>query len=247
METITRIKDISLSKLNNAEFTYFAGQVINFINTGTAAALHIEESTFQSFTANQQRLVELVDQSHVADETALIAETDKQEDDLLSYLFTTFKNGCSHPIESKRNAAQALYNVTKPYFGVQSKPQRQEVQIVEGMLTDLEKEANAAHMATLGLDAEMTTLKELNTRYKTLLEERASSQAANPVEAAKPIRETMYAQYEEMTTLAWAFSVSSPSDALTSFITNLNKLVDDTNTAYNQRMAQRKKSNDNGE
>lgn len=187
-------------------------------------------------------MIDLVDQSRIASETARITELDKQIDDLLSYFFSTVKTGCNHPIEVKRTAAQALQNVMKPYFGAQSLPQRQQVQTVDGLLKDLKKDENKAHLTALGLSEELVYLEEMNAEYKSLIESRAANQMANPVESAKPIRMEMYDQYDEIVTTAWAFSIASPSDVLTAFITKVNKLIADTNQAYNQRMAERKKS-----
>lgn len=187
-------------------------------------------------------MIDLVDQSRIASETARITELDKQVDDLLSYFFSTVKTGCNHPIEVKRTAAQALQNVMKPYFGAQSLPQRQQVQTVDGLLKDLKKDENKAHLTALDLSEELVYLEEMNAEYKSLIESRAANQMANPVESAKPIRMEMYDQYDEIVTTAWAFSIASPSDVLTAFITKVNKLIADTNQAYNQRMAERKKS-----
>ena len=58
--------------------------------------------------------------------------------------------------------------------------------------------------------------------------------------AAKPVREKMNDEYDEMTTVAFAFSIAAPATELTTFITKLNKLIDNTNTAYNQSRAQMK-------
>ena len=100
------------------------------------------------------------------------------------------------------------------------------------------KEEVATYIETLGLVEEIERLDTLNARYFDLLTRRADSQVTNAVESAKPIRTEMDAQYDEMITSAWAFSIATPSDVLTAFIVFLNKLIDDTNTAYNQRMAQ---------
>lgn len=200
------------------------------------------QETYSAFSANYDKLIDLVDQSRIASETARITELDKQVDDLLSYFFSTVKTGCNHPIEVKRTAAQALQNVMKPYFGAQSLPQRQQVQTVDGLLKDLKKDENKAHLTALGLSEELVYLEEMNAEYKSLIESRAANQMANPVESAKPIRMEMYDQYDEIVTTAWAFSIASPSDVLTAFITKENKLIADTNQAYNQRMAERKKS-----
>ena len=115
---------------------------------------------------------------------------------------------------------------------MQSLPQRQQVQTVDGLVLDLEKEATAAHLTTLGLASEVETLKSLNAEYGSLIASRADSQQANPVESAKPIRKEMYGQYDELVSTAWAFSVATPSDALSGFIASVNKLIADTNTAH---------------
>lgn len=77
MSNIVKLETINFPRLNNAEFTYFAGQVIAFVETGTVEALHMPEAVFTAFKANHARLVELVNQSRIAGETAKIAETDK--------------------------------------------------------------------------------------------------------------------------------------------------------------------------
>ena len=83
-------------------------------------------------------------------------------------------------------------------------------------------------------------MKTTVDRYATLLESRSASQVAADLGAAKPVREKMNDEYDEMTTVAFAFSIAVPATELTTFITKLNKLIDDTNTAYNQSRAQMK-------
>lgn len=245
MTAMLKPNEINLARLNNAEFTFFAGQICTYVNEGTVEALHVPQETYLAFSANYNKLVDLVNQSRIASETARITELDKQIDDLLSFFFSTVKTGYNHPIEAKRTVARALQNVMKPYFGVQSLPQRQQVQTVDGLLKDLKKKENKAHLTALGLSEELVYLEEMNAEYMLLIESRAASQVANPVESAKPIRTEMYDQYDEIVTTAWAFSIASPSDALTAFITKVNKLIADTNLAYNQRMAGRQKKEEN--
>ena len=245
MTAMLKPNEINLARLNNAEFTFFAGQISTYVNEGTVEALHVPQETYLAFSANYNKLVDLVNQSRIASETARITELDKQIDDLLSFFFSTVKTGYNHPIEAKRTVARALQNVMKPYFGVQSLPQRQQVQTVDGLLKDLKKKENKAHLTALGLSEELVYLEEMNAEYMLLIESRAASQVANPVESAKPIRTEMYDQYDEIVTTAWAFSIASPSDVLTAFITKVNKLIADTNLAYNQRMAGRQKKEEN--
>lgn len=238
MATILKPKSIYLGQLNNAEYTYFAGQIIGRITTDTVEALHVPEAAFESYKTGYAKMGDLVAQSRIADETAEIGEVDAAEDNLLVYLNGAFRNAKSSSVAAKKTAGTALYNAMKPYVGIQRLPQRQQVQKVEGMLLDLAKEGLAAHVETIGLKEEVEQLTELNARYRTLLESRADSQSANTLEASKSVRAEMDEWYDEIITTIFAFSVAVPSETLTNFIVFLNKLIADTTTAYNQRTAQ---------
>ena len=235
-----KINAISLKKLNNAEYAYFAQQVSNLIHEGTAEKLHVSAATLTAFDANLKLLTDIVAQSRISDETAEIVAVDKEADDLITYILSAIRSARQSPVTAQKAAATTLYNATKIYAGIQQKAQRQEVQQARGLLADLAKPELKAHVQTLALQAAVDQLKTTVDRYATLLESRAASQVAADLGAAKPVREKMNDEYDEMTTVAFAFSIAAPATELTTFITKLNKLIDDTNTAYNQSRAQMK-------
>ena len=235
-----KINAISLKKLNNAEYAYFAQQVSNLIHEGTAEKLHVSAATLTAFDANLKLLTDIVAQSRISDETAEIEVVDKEADDLITYILSAIRSAKQSPVAAQKAAATTLYNATKIYAGIQRMAQRQEVQQARGLLTDLAKPELKAHVQTLALQAAVDQLKTTVDRYATLLESRAASQVAADLGAAKPVREKMNDEYDEMTTVAFAFSIAAPAAELTAFITKLNKLIDDTATAYNQSRAQMK-------
>ena len=235
-----KINAISLKKLNNAEYAYFAQQVSNLIHEGTAEKLHVSAATLTAFDANLKLLTDIVAQSRISDETADIVAVDKEADDLITYILSAIRSAKQSPVAAQKAAATTLYNATKIYAGIQRMAQRQEVQQARGLLTDLAKPELKAHVQTLALQAAVDQLKTTVDRYSTLLESRAASQVAADLGAAKPVREKMNDEYDEMTTVAFAFSIAAPAAELTAFITKLNKLIDDTATAYNQSRAQMK-------
>ena len=235
-----KINAISLKKLNNAEYAYFAQQVSNLIHEGTAEKLHVSAATLTAFDANLKLLTDIVAQSRISDETADIVALDKEADDLITYILSAIRSAKQSPVAAQKAAATTLYNATKPYAGIQQMAQRQEVQQARGLLTDLAKPELAVHVATLALQPAVDQLKTTVDRYASLLESRSASQLAADLGAAKPVREKMNDEYDEMTTVAFAFSIAAPATELTTFITKLNKLIDDTNTAYNQSRAQMK-------
>ena len=235
-----KINAISLKKLNNAEYAYFAQQVSNLIHEGTAEKLHVNAATLTDFDANLKLLTDIVAQSRISDETADIVAVDKEADDLITYILSAIRSAKQSPVAAQKAAATTLYNATKPYAGIQQMAQRQEVQQARGLLTDLAKPDLKAHVQTLALQPAVDQLKTTVDRYASLLESRSASQVAADLGAAKPVREKMNDEYDEMTTVAFAFSIAAPATELTTFITKLNKLIDDTNTAYNQSRAQMK-------
>ena len=235
-----KINAISLKKLNNAEYAYFAQQVSNLIHEGTAEKLHVSAATLTAFDANLKLLTDIVAQSRISDETADIVAVDKEADDLITYILSAIRSAKQSPVAAQKAAATTLYNATKPYAGIQQMAQRQEVQQARGLLADLAKPDLKAHVQTLALQPAVDQLKTTVDRYASLLESRSASQLAANLGAAKPVREKMTAEYDEMTTMAFAFSIAAPAAELTTFITKLNKLIDDTNTAYNQSRAQMK-------
>ena len=235
-----KVHIINLQKLNNAEYAYFAQQVSNLIHEGTAEKLHVSAATLTAFDANLKLLTDIVAQSRISDETADIVALDKEADDLITYILSAIRSAKQSPVAAQKAAATTLYNATKPYAGIQQMAQRQEVQQARGLLTDLAKSDLKAHVQTLALQPAVDQLKTTVDRYASLLESRAASQVAADLGAAKPVREKMNAEYDEMTTVAFAFSIAAPAAELTTFITKLNKLIDDINTAYNQSRAQMK-------
>ena len=235
-----KVRIINLQKLNNAEFAYFTQQVSNLIHEGTAEKLHVSAATLTDFDANLKLLTDIVAQSRISDETADIVAVDKEADDLITYILSAIRSAKQSPVAAQKAAATTLYNATKIYVGIQQKAQRQEVQQARGLLTDLAKPELKAHVQTLALHPAVDQLSATITRYASLLESRAASQVAVNLGAAKPVREKMNDEYDEMTTVAFAFSIAAPAAELTAFITKLNKLIDDTATAYNQSRAQMK-------
>ena len=238
MATYTKINDLNVAKLNNAEYTFFMQRVADLVTTATAEKLGLTTVLTDAFRANIDRLTDIVAQSRVSDETAQIAEVDKQADDLIVYLMAAFRTGKSSPITAQRTAATALYNATRPYIGCQKLPQGQQIQAMRGLLVDLAKPDLAAHVKTLTLEPVVARLAEVTSAYAALIDARAASQSANHLDAAKTVRTETDPQYDEIATRAFATSVVTPAADTAAFVTALNKLIADTDAAYNQRIAQ---------
>ena len=241
MGSYLKINPIRLGKFNNAEYTNFMNRTLNQAVAVGIEKIGANEALIDNITANVNKMTDIVAQSRASVETAQIAETDKKANELIVYLMATFRTNLTSPIQAMRNAAETLYLKTKPYVGCQTLPQGQQIQKMRGLLSDLSTADMSAHITTLGLTAVVEELNTITAQYSALIEQRTASQLANKLDAGKTVRLELDEQYDDLMTIAFVTSVATPSKEATDFVMYMNKLIADTETAYNQRVAQRGK------
>ena len=239
MEKITKVKDINITKLNNAEYRTFMARYGNLLAGGGGDSESPDEISFDpndplgipqelrtAFAADFALLTDAVNQSSASEETAQMSALDKERDDLLIFITSTITQMTKSPLVAQRTAAEKLYLPVKPYIGAARLANLQETAAIEGLLVDLDKDGMPEALAALTLTEVVASLKEKNQQYAALTEQRTNAQADNPV--------------DEMTTYAFAQSVVKPTATTATFINRLNTLIDETNALYNQRIAQAK-------
>ena len=251
MEKITKVKDINITKLNNAEYRTFMARYGNLLAGGGGDSESPDEISFDpndplgipqelrtAFATDFALLTDAVNQSSASEETAQMSALDKERDDLLIFITSTITQMKKRPLATQRTAAEKLYLPVKPYIGAARLANLQETAAIEGLLVDLDKAGMPEALAAINLTEVVAALKEKNKQYATLTEQRANAKADDPVESAKKIRLRMDEEYDEMSTYAFAQSVVKPTQETAAFISRLNALVDETNALYNQRIAQ---------
>ena len=251
MEKITKVKDINITKLNNAEYRTFMARYGNLLAGGGGDSESPDEISFDpndplgipqelrtAFAADFALLTDAVNQSSASEETAQMSTLDKERDDLLIFITSTITQMTKSPLAAQRTAAEKLYLPVKPYIGAARLANLQETAAIEGLLVDLDKAGMPEALAAINLTEVVAALKEKNKQYATLTEQRANAKADDPLESAKKIRLRMDEEYDEMSTYAFAQSVVKPTQETAAFISRLNALVDEMNALYNQRIAQ---------
>lgn len=246
MSDIITIKTIGLDKLNNYEYNYFSEQFLVLINAATTEKLHVSSTLVESYSTNVNKMRDIAVQSRTADETALIADVSKEAKSLVIYFFNVLRSEKQSPIAANKTAATGAYNALKPYSGLYNLPQRQQVQALRGLATDMRKPAIADYLTTLGQSEMADSLSDVAERYAALLEQRSANIAVNNLGSAQPLREVMNEQYKYITTIAFAYSVSMPSEELSTFVTSVNRLIDDMNKSYNLRTGRSPEKDDEG-
>lgn len=246
MSGIITIKTIGLDKLNNYEYNYFSEQFLVLINAATAEKLHVSSTLVESYSTNVNKMRDIAVQSRTADETALIADVSKEARSLVVYFFNVLRSEKQSPIAANKTAATGAYNALKPYSGLYNLPQRQQVQALRGLVTDMRKPTIADYLSTLGQSEMADSLSDVAERFAALLEQRSVNMAVNNLGSAQPLREVMNEQYNYITTIAFAYSVSMPSEELSTFVASVNRLIDDMNKSYNLRTGRSQEKDDEG-
>lgn len=237
MEKLLRIDRIGLHKLNNAEYTFFSKRTILNITSQGREKLGITKATYDGYNHNNVLINDIVSQSRISNETAKIAEVNARCDDILRYLLGIIDRGRLSPIAADREAYRILYNVTKAYRGITELPQGQQVAQTTGLIFDLSKDENSVYIIQLKLVTVVQELGNANAEFLLLLEKRAQSQVAGELPTGRAVRREMDEQYEEMMLEVVAHNAVTPTPEAKKFIAEQNKLIADTNAAYNRRMA----------
>lgn len=257
MSTFLKIKNANLSQLNNAEYINFMRRFRAYLplaepesdipsdlslqseETLGAPALGISAAQVTELDGYLEQLTELNNQSRINKETAERADIDNQRDLISDYILKRITDAATLPLMTERDAGILLSNVVKPYNGMKNLPQNQETETIKGFLVDLRKTDNATAVETLGLNTYLNELESLNNRYESLTAQRATSLVTNAIDNSKTVRTKSDSLYEDMTDLAFAYSLAVPSETATTFIKNLNALIDEAQTAVKKRRSKK--------
>lgn len=260
MGSYVKIKSIGLEKLNNSEYTNYMGRFRALVpplaeeedrpvieSYSLTSSLGITREQLDAFDADYRLMINLVKQSRISDETAVLADLDKRRDDLVVYFTTTVSQMRRSPIAIQAEAAKHLYNVVKPYIGIYKSANQQETQQIEGLLHDMALAENAAGVEALSLTLILDELRTVNKEYATVTGQRTANKVAASLENSKAVRARMNDLYDDMVTMAFVQSVANPSDETAAFVTAVNALIDETIALYNLRIGVLKGTKNPGE
>ena len=255
MGTYTKINVIMLYTLNNAEYLAFMNSVLALfpaapgIEDDRPSELSLDDEVratgvpeigltkefVETFEKDLLALADVVDESRISQETEVAELHEKNRDNLAVYITTRISRAGTLPLEAERDAGKYLYKVIKPYIGIARLPVAQESVKIQGLLIDLRRDENIPYVETLGLTAYLDELEKENNAYISLTSQRTQNRAANKKENSAVLRKRIDGYYEDLVMLAQSYSVALPSEEATAFVKNLNQLISETVTAYNQR------------
>ena len=132
-----KVEEISLSRLSHAEFINFMQRLRALLpivkdeeSRDAAPALAITADQVAELDGYLQTMNDLTRESQVKAETKPKKEIDRLRDSLISYIIEQVSRSRSLPLEEESKAAEQLYIVVKPYYGVGKLPYNQETEVI---------------------------------------------------------------------------------------------------------------------
>lgn len=242
-----KVESINLAKLSHAEFINFMERFLALLpleaeeaaeegdpmgapKVGITAGQVTEAKTYLSEMNDLNR------ETRVKAETKSKAEIDRQRDALWTAIVQRILTSRNVPIQAESTAAEKLYIVVKPYTGMNRLPNNQQTETVKGLLTDLNKPEMLDAITTLGLQNYIDELSACNQQYEALVKGAdVARAAANLGNKSDALLRQLTDLYREMADFAFATNLLHETEESLYFLSGLNGLIRDVETAYNLR------------
>ena len=223
----TQINVMGFSYLNVGLHNDFHYQAYGKMKATGAQALHIE-----NLLPAYGELVEL-ESSIVRRQTTYVStvqlnDADKVRDNAMGVILNIITAHKTNTIEAKRSAALALDAMVAPYRGISNHEKRTQTREVAGLLAVLNKEEAMAHIATLNLIEEVTLLAEKNATFAAVYDEKLQEEVERLPQKdieTEELRKQIDEKYAEIVQTVNAYAIVQPTEAIESFIAQMNGLI----------------------
>ena len=223
-----------MTKYNNAEFSNLVNRIHKLLTSlSNKEGFPIPEAKMQELKDVCDTMSYALSYSRAMPETAAVEEADKKLDKTIVYFHRAVRNECDAPNTTKAAAAQALYEKTRPFIGIQSLPLGQQVATTMSYLEMLK--AEAAGIEAVGLTStieEMTLALEM---LKNALDMRTTAEANTVVSKAAENRPAYCSLVADVVALFYAYTLLNPTEANEAQMKNLEQIITDQENAHRLR------------
>lgn len=228
------IKDIGFSRKNGAEHLNFHNEAKAFMDACGAQNINCT-TELNDYEAALTVIRENMSRQQASAITPQLESTDEERDSLILYVFSLLDAGQYSPIETIKEAYQALYPAMQPYRGIGYNTHTQESADIQALLTEISSPELLPHTEKLGMTNGMDMLQKKNQEYIDLDMQRVSEVPSKKetLEVRKRIDDIYF---NIVIRINSTLTLSSNTEAQTLAV-NINNLIDRTNAAYKQRIA----------
>lgn len=251
MKNIPKIEGSLSTRYTLALFVGFHRTIYKDIFEGLAEdyrnKLHIPLDWLNNYGFAISSITSLNRESRATMETFTVNEYDAERNRLLSIIFFLISNGLRSTKAEVKTAAQHLEIEMRPYKGIQSVSDDAKTTLVEGLLEDLNKEANTNYVTALGLTNVLTELEDMNTKFhsaKTKRVKATNAKLQNNI-STQNLRADIEDLYDDICTMVYASALMAADDDERAFplqtINEINVIVGRFKTSYKQSEARKGK------
>ena len=244
MDEIVEVDPVGMKKLGNGLHVNFHRSAYDLVNECEVAKIGITDAVKVEWNGHIDTEEEIGRESTADILTRDLKKKDEERDKLISFIFMLIRGYRLSPETAQAEAAEKLQLVVKPYGKLQREAFRDETAHTIGLLKDLKKTENAALLTTLGLSSAVTKLEAANDAFHALSLQTLKSVHRKELPTAAEVRPKTDAVYDRIIFMIRAayLSGATPVDReeIKKLVHHLNALVDKTNTAHHQSLAQKK-------
>lgn len=223
----TQIRSFGMSQMTIGSCSDFHSNMLGFITTATPAELHVENK-IADYTASVETLSSIVNRQRAFISTESMKDTDRTRDNASGVISNVVSAYLTSPVAEKSTAAHLLNPQLSPYKGIRNHEYSKQTAEIKGMLVMLNLPDNKTAITTLGLTGEMEALLKANTAFEKAFLSKATEMSSrmtqSDVKSADAIAKAN-SLYLDIVQTVNAYAIVQPTEAITTFITNINGLV----------------------
>ena len=242
MKRILRFEGTFSSLYSNILHAQYQRKQYELVKAADATKTNVSEAWLAEWEKAIKVETEINMQASASVFTAKMREKDAERDLLLTNIFSVVRAQRTSPVAAIREAAQRLYVVFKPYFGIQDEIFEAESGHIIGMEQDAAR--YQTEITALGLKPVFDELHTANEAYEKMRTDRRTEGLEAKLPDARTARRNTDELFEGACQCILASYILAKTDADKKLVANLvdamNKTSADFRATYNASMAQKK-------
>ena len=242
MKRILRFEGTFSSLYSNILHAQYQRKQYELVKAADATKTNVSEAWLAEWEKAIKVETEINMQASASVFTAKMREKDAERDLLLTNIFSVVRAQRTSPVAAIREAAQRLYVVFKPYFGIQDEIFEAESGHIIGMEQDASR--YQTEITALGLKPVFDELHTANEAYEKMRTDRRTEGLEAKLPDARTARRNTDELFEGACQCILASYLLAKTDADKQTVANLvdamNKTSTDFKATHNASMAQKK-------
>lgn len=236
MENLKTINEMNFKiRYNTQEILAFHDAILVSANIATPAVLSCTPEIFENYAKTVSDLQGLVHNDYKSQYTSLISDEDEVRDDCLTTVYALIDAYANSPIAEMAEAGEMLRQALRFYRNATRSALAAETVEIKGLLEVLSADNMKNAIATIShLDTLIADLETSNNKIESLMNLRSSEEKIKALNNDK--RYAAQIAYNAIVLRANASVVLLPSEALNTFVTEANNIINRTKQVYSQRM-----------